>query len=83
MPSASEGAKSSGMMSVSSCDEFRGVCTSSAQASLNSSGHWCVSKLVQRGSQIYCQDWFFADLIFQGVRGSGHDLVVRPKGYIA
>ena len=32
---------------------------------------------------INCQDWFFADLIFRGVRGSGHGLAVRPKGYIA
>ena len=30
-----------------------------------------------------CQDWFFTDLIFRGVRGSGHGLVVRPKGYVA
>ena len=30
-----------------------------------------------------CQDRFFTDLIFQGVRGSGHGLVVRPKGYVA
>ena len=30
-----------------------------------------------------CQDWFFTDLIFWGVRGSGHGLVVRPKGYVA
>ena len=30
-----------------------------------------------------CQDQFFADLIFRGVRGSGHSLAVRPKGYIA
>ena len=30
-----------------------------------------------------CQDQFFADLIFQGVRGSGHGLAVRPKGYVA
>ena len=30
-----------------------------------------------------CQDQFFADLIFRGVRGSGHGLVVRPKGYVA
>ena len=29
-----------------------------------------------------CQDRFFADLIFWGVRGSGHSLAVRPKGYI-
>ena len=29
-----------------------------------------------------CQDWFFADLILQGVRGSGHSLAVRPKGYV-
>ena len=29
-----------------------------------------------------CQDQFFADLIFRGVRGSGHGLVVRPKGYV-
>ena len=32
--------------------------------------------------RIYCQDRFFADLIFRGVRGSGHGLVVRPKGYV-
>ena len=32
--------------------------------------------------QIYCQDRFFADLIFWGVRGSGHGLAVRLKGYI-
>ena len=30
-----------------------------------------------------CQDRFFADLIFRGVRGSGHGLAVRPKGYVA
>ena len=30
-----------------------------------------------------CQDRFFANLIFQGVRGSGHSLAVRPKGYVA
>ena len=30
-----------------------------------------------------CQDRFFADLIFWGVRGSGHSLAVRPKGYVA
>ena len=30
-----------------------------------------------------CQDQFFADLIFRGVRGSGHGLAVRLKGYIA
>ena len=30
-----------------------------------------------------CQDRFFADLIFRGVRGSGHSLAVRPKGYVA
>ena len=29
-----------------------------------------------------CQDQFFADLIFRGVRGSGHGLAVRPKGYV-
>ena len=29
-----------------------------------------------------CQDQFFADLIFWRVRGSGHGLVVRPKGYV-
>ena len=29
-----------------------------------------------------CQDWFFADLIFRGVRGSGYGLGVRPKGYV-
>ena len=29
-----------------------------------------------------CQDWFFTDLIFQGVRGSGYSLVVRLKGYV-
>ena len=29
------------------------------------------------------QDQFFADLIFRGVRGSGHSLAVRPKGYVA
>ena len=29
------------------------------------------------------QDRFFADLIFRGVRGSGHSLAVRPKGYVA
>ena len=44
---------------------------------------WLTSKIivVQKPSQ--CQDWFFADLIFQGVRGSGHGLVIRPKGYVA
>ena len=26
-----------------------------------------------------CQDQFFANLIFRGVRGSGHSLAVRPK----
>ena len=31
----------------------------------------------------YCQDWFFTDLIFWGVRGSGHGLAVRLKGYVA
>ena len=30
-----------------------------------------------------CQDWFFTGLIFQEVRGSGHGLAVRLKGYIA
>ena len=30
----------------------------------------------------FCQDWFFADLIFRGVRGSGHGLAVRLKGYV-
>ena len=30
-----------------------------------------------------CQDWFFANLICQGVRGSGYSLMVRLKGYIA
>ena len=44
---------------------------------------WLTSKIivVQKPSQY--QDWFFADLIFQGVRGSGHGLVMRPKGYVA
>ena len=27
-----------------------------------------------------CQDQFFANLIFRGVRGAGYGLVVRPKG---
>ena len=49
-PSASKGAKSSGTTSVSGCDGFGGVCVSSAQACLNSSGHWYISELVQRES---------------------------------
>ena len=50
VPSASKGAKSSGTMSVGGCDGFGGVCASSAQVCLNSSGHWCISELVQRES---------------------------------
>ena len=45
-PSASKGAKSSSTTGACDCDGFRGICTSSVQACLNSSGHWCVSELV-------------------------------------
>ena len=45
-PSASKSAKSSSTMGACDCDGFRGICTSSVQARLNSSGHWCVSELV-------------------------------------
>ena len=41
-----------------------------------------ISTTLVRHDLAPCQDRFFADLIFQGVRGSGHGLVVRPKGYI-
>ena len=41
---------------------------------------WCWGVINNR--RCY-QDQFFANLIFWGVRGSGHGLVVRPKGYVA
>ena len=50
VPSAGKGTESSGMTSVGSCDGFRGICMSSARVHLNSSGHWCISELVQMES---------------------------------
>ena len=42
-----------------------------------------LQKVVANLSPMTCQDRFFADLIFRGVRGSGHGLAVRPRGYVA
>ena len=37
-------------------------------------------KLMAIKRKHHCQDWFFTDLIFWRVRGSGHSLAVRLKG---
>ena len=83
VPSASKGAKSSGMTSVGSCDGFGGICMSSVRACLNSSGHWCISILVQRESSNILSRPVLCRSYLSGGQGSGHGLVVRPKGYVA